>query len=223
MDETVAEKMMIYKNISEEQLNTIVQKAVEKALKSGMRVVSTGVSNKHIHLTRQDLNVLFGYGYQLTPKKKLSQPGQFAAEECVEVIGPKGTFDRVRILGPLRDHTQIELARTDCYKIGVNAPVRSSGDVKGTPGIILKGPNGVLHVREGVIVADRHIHLSVKEAEMFGLRDGDRVRVAVGGEKSGIMDNVLIRSGEKHKMDFHIDTDDANAFGLHNGSLVVII
>lgn len=190
---------------------------------AGMRVVPTGVSNKHIHLTRQDLNVLFGYGYQLTVKKKLSQPGQFAAQECVEVIGPKGTFRSVRILGPLRDHTQIELARTDCYKIGIHAPVRSSGDVKGTPGIILKGPNGVLHVKEGVIVADRHIHLSEAEAAAFGLKDGDHVSVAIGGIKPGVMENVLIRAGAKHKMDFHIDTDDANAFGLHNGSLVTII
>ncbi len=210
-------------NITEEQLITIVQRAAESAIRSGMRVVPTGVSNKHLHLTRQDLDILFGHGYQLTPKKKLSQPGQFASEECVDVIGSKGVLKSVRILGPLRMHTQVELARTDCYRIGVHAPVRSSGDLKGTPGIILRGPNGVLRIREGVIVADRHIHLSTAEAAAFHLKDGDHVSVAVGGIKPGIMENILVRAGENHKMDFHIDTDDANAFGLHNGSLVTII
>lgn len=213
----------IYKDLSEAQLQAVVGRAVQEALQAHLRVVPVGVSNKHIHLTRQDLNVLFGYGYELTPRKKLSQPGQFAAEECVEVIGPKGTFASVRILGPLRGHTQIELARTDCYKIGIQAPVRASGDVKGTPGVILKGPAGVLQVPEGVIVADRHIHLNPRQAEAFGLHDGDRVSVRVDGIKPGIMENVLIRSGPKHEMDFHIDTDDANAFGLRNGSLVTIV
>jgi putative phosphotransacetylase len=214
---------MLIHGISQEQLNAIVQQAVLKSIRDHVMVVSTGVSNKHIHLTRRDLDVLFGYGYELTVKKHLSQPGQYAAEECVEVIGPKGSFPKVRILGPLRKHTQIELARTDCFKVGVKAPVRSSGDLKGTPGIILRGPAGTLQVKEGVIVADRHIHLSAREADQFGLYNGDHVNVIIGGEKPGIMENVLIRAGDGNAMDFHIDTDDANAFGLHNGSLVTAI
>ncbi len=213
--------MAVY-HVTEEQLQEIIRTSVTEALSKGAFVVPVGVSNKHVHLTREDMNVLFGPNYMLTEKKKLSQPGQFAAEECVEIIGPKGSFPKVRILGPFRSKTQIELSRTDCFTLGIKAPVRSSGDVKGTPGVTLKGPYGTLTVSEGVIVADRHIHLSTEEALRFGVHDGDRVSVRVGGLKPGVMENVLIRAGEKYRMDFHIDTDDANAFDLHNGDLVIV-
>jgi putative phosphotransacetylase len=141
----------------------------------------------------------------------------------VDVIGPKGVLKRVRILGPVRKETQVELAQTDCRNIGVSAPVRSSGDLAGTPGITLKGPNGEITIDHGVIIADRHIHLSESEAVLYGLRDGDRVSVEIDGEKSGIMGGVLIRAGEKHRKDFHIDTDDGNAFQLKQGQMVRIL
>lgn len=214
---------MIYHNISQEQLVTLVTQAVQAELQKHSRQVPVGISVRHIHLTRADVDKLFGYGYQLTPKKALSQPGQFACEECLDVIGPKGELKRVRILGPERSATQIELARTDCRTIGVNAPVRSSGDTKGTPGVTLRGPLGELTVPEGVIVADRHLHMTPAQAAAFGLADGDRVQIRIDGIKPGIMGGVLVRANSKCALDFHIDTDDGNAFLLRQGQLVTVL
>ena len=214
---------MIYHNISQEQLVALVTQAVQAELQKRSRQVPVGISVRHIHLTRADVDQLFGYGYQLTPKKALSQPGQFACEECLDVIGPKGELKRVRILGPERSATQIELAQTDCRTIGVNAPVRSSGDTKGTPGVTLRGPLGELTVPEGVIVADRHLHMTPAQAAAFGLADGDRVQIRINGLKPGIMGGVLVRASNKCALDFHIDTDDGNAFLLKQGQLVTVL
>lgn len=214
---------MIYHNISQEQLVTLVTQAVQAELQKLSRQVPVGISVRHIHLTRADVDKLFGYGYQLTPKKALSQPGQFACEECLDVIGPKGELKRVRILGPERSATQIELAQTDCRTIGINAPVRSSGDTKGTPGVTLRGPLGELTVPEGVIVADRHLHMTPAQAAAFGLADGDRVQIRIDGIKPGIMGGVLVRANSKCTLDFHIDTDDGNAFLLRQGQLVTVL
>ena len=214
---------MIYHNISQEQLVALVTQAVQAELQKRSRQVPVGISVRHIHLTRADVDKLFGYGYQLTPKKALSQPGQFACEECLDVIGPKGELKRVRILGPERSATQIELAQTDCRTIGVNAPVRSSGDTKGTPGVTLRGPLGELTVPEGVIVADRHLHMTPAQAAAFGLADGDRVQIRINGLKPGIMGGVLVRASNKCALDFHIDTDDGNAFLLKQGQLVPVL
>ena len=214
---------MIYHNISQEQLVALVTQAVQAELQKRSRQVPVGISVRHIHLTRADVDKLFGYGYQLTPKKALSQPGQFACEECLDVIGPKGELKRVRILGPERSATQIELAQTDCRTIGVNAPVRSSGDTKGTPGVTLRGPLGELTVPEGVIVADRHLHMTPAQATAFGLADGDRVQIRINGLKPGIMGGVLVRASNKCALDFHIDTDDGNAFLLKQGQLVTVL
>lgn len=214
---------MIYHNISQEQLVTLVTQAVQAELQKRSRQVPVGISVRHIHLTRADVDKLFGYGYQLTPKKALSQPGQFACEECLNVIGPKGELKRVRILGPERSATQIELTQTDCRTIGVNAPVRSSGDTKGTPGVTLRGPLGELTVPEGVIVADRHLHMTPAQAAAFGLADGDRVQIRIDGIKPGIMGGVLVRANSKCALDFHIDTDDGNAFLLRQGQLVTVL
>ena len=214
---------MIYHNISQEQLVALVTQAVQAELQKRSRQVPVGISVRHIHLTRADVDKLFGYGYQLTPKKALSQPGQFACEECLDVIGPKGELKRVRILGPERSATQIELAQTDCRTIGVNAPVRSSGDTKGTPGVTLRGPLGELTVPEGVIVADRHLHMTPAQAAAFGLADGDRVQIRINGLKPGIMGGVLVRASNKCALDFHIDTDYGNAFLLKQGQLVTVL
>lgn len=214
---------MEYRNITNDQLIAIVTLAVKKALAAQARTVPVGISVRHVHLDRAAMDVLFGRNVVLTPKKALSQPGQFAAEECVEVVGPRGTLHKVRILGPLRGAVQIELAQTDCRNIGIDAPVRASGDLAGTPGAVLRGPCGELQVTQGVIVADRHIHLSPAEAAAYGLADGDRVKVAVGGQKPGMLGNVLIRSNPQCAMDFHLDTDDGNAFLLRQGQLVTIL
>ena len=196
---------------------------VQAELQKRSRQVPVGISVRHIHLTRDDVDKLFGYGYQLTPKKALSQPGQFACEECLDIIGPKGELKHVRILGPERSSTQIELAQTDCRNIGIKAPVRSSGDTKGTPGVTLRGPNGTLTVPEGVMMADRHIHMTPAQAAAFGLADGDRVQVKIDGPKPGVMGGVLIRANDKCALDFHIDTDDGNAFLLKQGQLVTVL
>ena len=214
---------MVYHDITQEQLAAIVAEAVRAELQKRSRQVPVGISVRHIHLSRADVDRLFGRNYQLTPKKQLSQPGQYACEECLDVIGPKGELKKVRILGPERKATQIELAQTDCRNIGVTAPVRSSGHTAGTPGITLRGPLGEITVPEGVIIADRHLHMSEGEAAAFGLEDGDHVRIQVAGVKPGVLGNVLVRAGKGHSLDLHIDTDDGNAFLLRQGQLVTVL
>lgn len=215
---------MNYQGITEQQLIEIVTQAVIKELSTrDDDKVPVGISVRHIHLTRSNIDWLFGRNYQLTPKKALSQPGQFACEECLDVIGPKGVLTKVRVLGPERNATQVELSQTDCRTIGISAPVRDSGDLEGTPGIKLRGPLGEIEIPKGVIIADRHIHMSPADAERFGLKDGDRVKVKIDGVKPGVMEHVLIRSGEKHRLDMHIDTDDGNAFMLKQGQLVTVL
>ena len=214
---------MVYHDITQEQLTAIVAEAVRAELQKRSRQVPVGISVRHIHLSRADVDRLFGRNYQLTPKKKLSQPGQYACEECLDVIGPKGELKKVRILGPERKATQIELAQTDCRNIGVTAPVRSSGHTAGTPGITLRGPLGEITVPEGVIIADRHLHMSEGEAAAFSLKDGDHVRIQVDGVKPGVLGNVLVRAGNGHSLDLHIDTDDGNAFLLRQGQLVTVL
>ncbi|PAE21523.1 propanediol utilization protein [Bacillus sp. 7504-2] len=184
--------------------------------------VPIGVSNRHIHLKQEDLEILFGAGYQLTKWKDLQQPGQFAAKETVTIVGNKGELEHVRILGPVRNITQVEISRTDSFKLGVSAPVKESGKIAGTPGILLKGPCGELEVTEGVIVAFRHIHVPPHFAEKFQLKDKELVEVELGGERKTIFKNVLIRVSEKYVLEMHLDTDEANAAGVGNGDLGLI-
>ncbi|HHU51665.1 MAG TPA: phosphate propanoyltransferase [Firmicutes bacterium] len=185
--------------------------------------VPVGISNRHVHLSQEDLELLFGPGHQLTLKKDLSQPGQFAAEETVDLIGPKGSIKKVRILGPVRPQTQVEISITDCFALGVKPPVRDSGDLTGTPGITIEGPKGKIDIKEGVIVAQRHLHLHTTEAEELGLKDKDYISVKTEGPRSVIFENVLVRVGPKYAKDLHVDTDEANAAALKNGDLVTVI
>lgn len=214
---------MIYRDITQEQLVSLVTQAVQAQLRLQSRQVPVGISMRHIHLSRREVDALFGRTYQLTPLRPLSQPGQFACQECLDVIGPKGVLHNVRILGPERPEAQVELAQTDCRTIGLKAPVRSSGHVEGTPGVLLRGPRGVLSLPQGVIIADRHLHMSTAQAAAFGLSDGDTVRVQVDGGKPGVLDGVLVRAGDKYELDLHLDTDDANAFQLKQGQLVTVL
>ncbi|MGG0718579.1 phosphate propanoyltransferase [Robertmurraya massiliosenegalensis] len=184
--------------------------------------VPIGVSNRHIHLKQDDLEVLFGKGYQLTKWKDLKQPGQFAAKETVSIIGKKGELERVRILGPVRNITQVEVSMTDSFKLGVPAPIKESGKIEGTPGVRLKGPCGELEMTEGVIVALRHIHIPPQFAEKFQLKDKELVEVELGGERKTIFKNVLIRISEKYVLEMHLDTDEANAASVRNGDLGLI-
>lgn len=185
--------------------------------------VPIGVSARHIHLSREHLQVLFGDGYELKPMKELSQPGQYAAEETVAIEGPKGGFAKVRILGPTRGSTQIEVSRTDAFTLGINAPVRESGNIEGTPGLLVKGPNGHVELNQGVIVAARHIHLHTSEAAAWGIRDKERLHVELHGERPLVFTDVLARVSESYALDLHIDTDEANAAGVKTGDVAVIL
>jgi putative phosphotransacetylase len=185
--------------------------------------VNTGVSNKHMHLSDEHLAVLFGAGYALTPFKELVQPGQYAAEEKVDIVGPKGSIKGLRIIGPTRPQTQVELAVTDARGIGLMPPVVESGHLDGTPGIKLIGPKGEVDLDQGVMVALRHIHLNPEQAEDAGVVDHELVDVVTHGTRPLVFEDVVIRSGAAHEREFHIDTDEANAAGLGNGSEVEII
>jgi putative phosphotransacetylase len=180
-------------------------------------------SNRHIHLSPADLEALFGKGYQLNKLKDLSQPGQFAAKECVKIVTEKGEKDSIRILGPVRGKTQIELLASDCHSLGLKVFVRDSGDIAGTPGVEVIGPAGKIRIAEGVIVAARHIHMQTKEAKTFGYKDKDRVSVRFDGPRSATMHNVLIRVHDEYALDLHIDLDEMNACDVKNGDLAQII
>jgi putative phosphotransacetylase len=185
--------------------------------------VGVGISNKHVHLNETDLATLFGAGHKLTVKKELSQPGQFAAEELVDVVGPKGTLKGIRVLGPTRKESQVELAMTDARVIGLSLPVRESGVLDGTPGVKLIGPEGEVDLAKGAIIALRHIHLSSSQAKEANVKDKDWVTVKTFGSRPLIFEDVLIRSGAAHLSEMHIDTDEGNAAGLKNEDKVEII
>lgn len=185
--------------------------------------VPIGISARHIHLSSEHVSILFGEGAELTEFKPLTQPGQYAANETVAVYGPKGSFPKVRILGPVRPATQLEVSRTDAFALGLNPPVRESGKIEGTPGIRIVGPAGEVTVDKGVIVAARHIHLHTSDAERWGIKDKQILRVRVDGERGVVFEQVLARVSEQYALDMHIDTDEGNAAGLATGDMGEII
>lgn len=184
--------------------------------------VVLGVSARHLHLSRADMDVLFGAGSELHVKVTIGQPGQFASMEQVTMVGPKGEM-KLRVIGPLRDETQIELSFTDARKVGLDCPVRNSGDIAGSAGCKLVGPAGTVELKEGAIIAARHVHLYPETAEKYGLKDGDIVTIVTKGERALTMHNVLVRAGVKHADEVHIDTDEANACNLATGDMVDIV
>ncbi|MFC4769752.1 phosphate propanoyltransferase [Effusibacillus consociatus] len=189
----------------------------------GVKTIPVGVSARHVHLSPEHVEVLFGTGYQLQIHKLLSQPGQFAAKETVMLAGPKGVIDKVRILGPARGKTQVEVSLTDAHRLGVSPPVRDSGDLAGSSPITLVGPNGSIYLHEGLIIASRHIHMSQEDALDFQVDDGDNVFVICQSERQIIFSNVKIRVSPNYRLEFHIDTDEANAAKLTNDDNVVIL
>ena len=214
-----------------ELTNEKIAEMVKKVL-SGMSVaekkdegdIPIGVSNRHIHLTKEHVEALFGAGYELTKMKDLSQPGQYACEETVTVIGPSlKPIEKVRILGPERRASQVEISNTDSYVLKVKPPVRESGKIEGTPGVTLVGPKGVVVLKEGTIVANRHIHMSPDDAAKFGVKDGDFVTVDAEGARRTRWFDVQVRVHKDFRLEMHIDTDDANAACLKNGSRVKIV
>lgn len=185
--------------------------------------VPVGVSNRHIHLSQKDVETLFGEGYQLTKKKDL-MGGQFAANECCTIVGLKlRAIENVRVLGPARKMTQVEISNTDARKLGISVPVRDSGDIKGSAPIAIVGPKGAIYCNEGCIVAARHIHMSPADAARAGVTDGEYVSVLVENGRGTTFNRVKIRVDESFTLEMHVDTDEANACGIKSGDKVVII
>ena len=181
------------------------------------------ISARHVHVSREDLNTLFGEGYELTPKKDLSQPGQFACEEKVTVVGPKASL-KASILGPVRPETQVELSLTDARSIGVTAPIRESGDVAGSGTCKIVGPCGEIEIPQGVIAAMRHIHMTPADAEQFGVEDKQVVSVKIPTEGRGLVfDDVVVRVSEKYSLAMHIDTDEANAAAVKGSCTGIVL
>ena len=207
----------------EKTIAEAVKKALDEIASGDDKQIKIGVSNRHVHLSREDLDTLFGKGFELTKKKTL-MGREFASEQLVTLVGPSlKTIENVRVLGPVRKHTQVEISRTDTFVLKVSPPVRPSGDIKGSEKIVIVGPKGVVYLNEGVIIANRHIHLTPEYAEKHGIKDGDYVDVMVNSIKPTKFYDVQVRVRDDFNVEMHIDTDDANAARLKNGDLVTII
>ena len=185
--------------------------------------VSVGVSNRHVHLTKEHLKVLFGEDYKLDKRNDLNQPGQFATNSLVTIKTEKSEIENVRVLGPIRTYTQVEISKTDAYKLGLNPPVRDSGDICDSSPITIIGPVGTLNLEEGCIIPTRHIHILPSQLKMYGLEGKNTVSVRIDGEKGGILNNVSLKVSEDSFFELHIDTDDANAHLIKNGDIGEII
>lgn len=200
-----------------------VLKAVEAYRKDLNGEIKVGVSQRHIHLSREHLDILFGKGYELTKKKTL-MGREYASEEFVTLVGPSlKTIEKVRVLGPVRKNTQVEISRTDTFLLKVSPPVRPSGEIKGSERLVVVGPKGTVYLNEGVIIANRHIHLAPDYAERHNIADGDRVDVMVESIRPTKFFDVQVRVRDDFNVEMHIDTDDANSAGIKNGDLVRII
>ncbi|NLJ40470.1 MAG: phosphate propanoyltransferase [Clostridiales bacterium] len=206
-----------------EVLKKIISKVVQKmASYKNMAIlhpqpVPIGVSNRHMHLSQGDVERLFGKGYEIVCQRDLSQPGQCAAFETVLLAGPKGSIDRVRVLGPARGQTQVEILRSDTFQLGIKAPIRESGDLAGSGGITIIGPAGSVCLEEGVIIAQRHIHMTPHDADLYGIKDRQMVQMKYQGERGAIFDNVIVRVSDQYALEFHIDADEANGMGIEHG------
>jgi putative phosphotransacetylase len=212
--------------VDQKELVQLIREVTIRALATNNQTTfefPIAVSNRHIHLSKEHVERLFGRNYQLNKWKDLSQPGQFASKETVTLIGPKGKLEKVRVLGPARGNTQIEISLFDGYTLGITPPIRDSGDIDGTPSINIQGPRGQLKVDQGLICAARHIHMNPDDAARFQVANGQRVQVKVTGQRGVIFDNVLIRVSPKYKLEMHIDVDEANAAQIKNGQLGVLI
>ncbi|MCR1898393.1 phosphate propanoyltransferase [Irregularibacter muris] len=207
--------------MNRQDLRKIVEEVVKNYIED-ILLVPVGVSNRHIHLKQEDLETLFGKGYQLTRYKDLKQPGEFAAQETLEVKTQKGSLKRVRILGPIRNHTQVELSLTDGYTLGINPPIRESGNIQHSSSVTLVGPKGEVILPKGAIAAYRHIHMPEDIAQKHGLTNGQIVQVETTGPRALIFKDVMLRVSDKYALEMHIDVDEANAANLKNGDRVRI-
>lgn len=205
-----------------------ITQAVLKALQNNEtnndNLIPVGISNRHIHLSRADVDTLFGAGYELSPMKDLSQPGQYACKETLTIVGPSlRPIENVRVLGPVRKASQVEISRTDSYTLKVKPPVRESGKIEGSAPITIIGPKGIVQLKEGCIIANRHIHMSLEDGEKFGVKDNEYVTIDAEGERRTRFFDVQVRVHKDFRLEMHLDTDDANAAALKNGSMVKIV
>lgn len=214
---------MIENKISEEAFTFQIIKWVEDQITKDKRYVPVGVSNRHIHLNREDMDILFGKDSELTRMKELKQPGQYAAEETVTLSGPKKDINSVRVLGPLRPETQVEISFSDAFVLGIDPMLRDSGSLVGTPGVEIIGPNGSIKKKQGVIVAKRHIHMLPEDAQKYGLHDNQLIDVQVEGPRGGILNNVLVRVTDTSGFEMHIDIEEANGLGLKTGDDAIMV
>ena len=198
---------------------------LSKRLQRSKLAIPVGVSNRHCHLTKEHFKILFGANAEPKRVKDIKQPGFYAAEECIDVKGPKGVIKKIRLVAPYRDHTQIELAVTDALAIGVKPPVRESGDVKGSVGAVLIGPAGSVEIKEGVIIAQRHVHFNPEQAKKIGVRSGEllRLRCGTGGGRSTVFEDCIARVSDKYSLELHLDTDEAFAAGVKTDDLAYIV
>ncbi len=198
---------------------------IEKRLRRSKTPVPIGVSNRHAHVTKEHFETLFGKGAVLSRFRDLSQPGQFASHEKMDVMGAKGSIKGVRLLGPFRSKTQIEVSWTEAITLGAQPPVRESGDLVGSAALTLVGPAGSVELREGLILARRHLHCAPGDAGAIGLANGETVRVRVGrgGQRETVFEGAIVRVSDKFSLALHLDTDEANAAGVKNGDLAYIV
>ena len=209
-------------NTIQEAIKLVISELKSKEEKANSEI-KVGVSQRHVHLSREDLNTLFGEGYELTVKKYL-MGREFASDEFVTLVGPSlKAIEKVRVLGPVRKQTQVEISRTDTFVLKVSPPVRPSGELKGSASLVLVGPKGTVYLKEGVIIANRHIHLTPEYAEKNGIKDNDYVDVEIEGITPTRFYDVQVRVRDDFNVEMHIDTDDANSAALKNGANVRII
>jgi propanediol utilization protein len=209
-----------------DQIKKIIKETLSEDMKSSINNetnITLEASGRHVHLCQEDVDHLFGKGHSLTPKRELSQPGQFLAEEKVKLIGKKGIIEQAAILGPARLHSQVELSKTDSVKLGIDAPLRFSGDIKNSASVFIASSENVIKLEEGVIIAKRHIHMTPKDAERLEVKDGDIVSIEALTERPVIFKDVLIRINEEYSLNMHIDYDEANACLFSKGDKAKLI
>lgn len=204
-------------------LEAVKDKENKSAIQEDASGIPVGISNRHVHLSQKDMDVLFGKDYSLTKLKDLSQPGQYACKETVTICGPKGAIEKIRILGPTRSKTQVEVLMGDCIKLGAVQHVRLSGDLSNTSGITIVGPKGSVQIEEGLVVAQRHIHMTPEDAKNLGVCDGDIVSIKCDDLRGGVYSNVAIRANDTSKLECHLDIEEANAMGINSRSKIVIV
>lgn len=205
----------------ENLLNEIVEEVINRVKKEAF--IEVEASGRHVHLSKADMEALFGKGYELTKAKDLSQPGQYACKERVMITGPKGSLINVIVLGPCRSNTQVEVSLTDLASLGLKAPVKQSGDLEGTPGLKISVDDKEVNVNEGLIVAKRHIHMTPQDAEKFVVQDNEEVNVKVFGNRPLVFEGVVVRVNANYKTYMHIDYDEANACGFQKGTFAKIV